>query len=90
MSIKCGVSPVTTSSAWRVASIQYLRQLAVDVEDGFGRGLEEGRVVDADTLLVEVDCGFGCRMEQRLRLRGIDAPELKTPEGARARAFVVC
>ena len=28
-------------------------------------------------------------MEQRLRLRGIDAPELKTPEGARARAFVV-
>ncbi len=46
------------------------------------------RVVDGDTLLVEVDCGFGCRMEQRLRLRGIDTPERKTVEGRRAHAFV--
>ena len=46
------------------------------------------RVVDGDTLLAEVDCGFSCRMEQRLRLRGIDAPELKTVEGRRARAFL--
>ncbi len=46
------------------------------------------RVVDGDTLLVEVDCGFGCWMQQRLRLRGIDTPELKTAEGRRAHAFV--
>jgi endonuclease YncB( thermonuclease family) len=46
------------------------------------------RVVDGDTLLVEVDCGFGCWMQQRLRLRGIDTPELKTAEGQRTSAFV--
>jgi endonuclease YncB( thermonuclease family) len=46
------------------------------------------RVVDGDTLLVEVDCGFGSRIKQRLRLRGIDAPELKTAAGRRARAFI--
>lgn len=46
------------------------------------------KVVDGDTLLVEVDCGFGCWMQQRLRLRGIDTPELNTPEGRRAHAFV--
>ncbi len=46
------------------------------------------KVVDGDTLLVEVDCGFSCRMRQRLRLRGIDAPELKTARGQSARSFV--
>jgi endonuclease YncB( thermonuclease family) len=46
------------------------------------------RVVDGDTLLVEVDCGFGSRIKQRLRLRGIDAAELKTAAGRRARAFL--
>ena len=46
------------------------------------------RVVDGDTLLVEVDCGFGSRIKQRLRLRGIDAAELKTAAGRRAHAFI--
>jgi hypothetical protein len=46
------------------------------------------RVVDGDTLLVEVDCGFDCRMEQRLRLRGIDSPERATAAGQHAQAFV--
>jgi hypothetical protein len=46
------------------------------------------RVVDGDTLLVEVDCGFDCRMEQRLRLRGIDSPERATGAGQRAKGFV--
>ena len=46
------------------------------------------RVVDGDTLLVEVDLGFDTRVREYLRLRGIDAPELATPEGYKARAFV--
>ncbi|NLE65303.1 MAG: hypothetical protein GX606_05260 [Elusimicrobia bacterium] len=46
------------------------------------------RVVDGDTLLVEVDLGFGVCVKERLRLRGVDAPELKTSEGVRAREFV--
>jgi endonuclease YncB( thermonuclease family) len=46
------------------------------------------RVVDGDTLWAEIDCGFGVSIEEKLRLRGIDAPEMSTPEGERARAFV--
>jgi len=46
------------------------------------------RVIDADTLLVHVDCGFETWTRQRLRFRGIDAPEISTPEGQRAKRFI--
>ena len=46
------------------------------------------RVVDADTLIVKIDLGFETRIRQYLRLRGINAPEISTPEGKRARDFV--
>ncbi|MBI4431764.1 MAG: thermonuclease family protein [Candidatus Omnitrophica bacterium] len=46
------------------------------------------RVVDGDTLLVSTDLGFGLRTRQYLRLRGIDAPEIKTRAGKKARDFV--
>ena len=39
------------------------------------------RVIDGDTLLVNIDLGFSVFIEQRLRLRGVDAPELGTSEG---------
>ena len=46
-------------------------------------------IIDGDTVWVEVDCGFGMWLRQKLRLRGIDTPELGTEEGERARAFAV-
>lgn len=46
------------------------------------------RVIDADTLKVEIDLGFKHRFRLTLRLRGIDAFEADTKEGKRARAFV--
>jgi endonuclease YncB( thermonuclease family) len=46
------------------------------------------RVVDGDTLLVTADCGFHVASVQRLRLRGIDTPELTSVAGQRARAYV--
>lgn len=46
------------------------------------------RVVDADTLWLNVDCGFKVWTRQKVRLRGIDAPELATPEGKKAKEFV--
>ena len=46
------------------------------------------RVVDGDTLLVEIDLGFNARTRTRLRLRGINTPELSTPEGASAKRSV--
>jgi len=45
--------------------------------------------VDGDTLYVDVDLGFKTGVLQYLRLRGIDAPEIDTPEGKKARDFVV-
>ncbi len=46
------------------------------------------RVVDGDTLLVYIDCGFGIHRKERLRLKGIDAPERNTLAGQRAKSFV--
>ena len=46
------------------------------------------RVIDGDTLLVVVEVGFGIKVHDKLRLRGIDTPELGTPEGERAKKFV--
>lgn len=47
------------------------------------------RVVDADTVDVAIDLGFRVQFRTRLRIAGIDAPELHTPEGKEARAYVV-
>lgn len=46
------------------------------------------RVIDGDTLLLMVDLGFTVFKEQRVRLNFIDAPDLETPEGAKAYEFV--
>ena len=47
------------------------------------------RVIDGDTLWANIDCGFNTRVRQKLRLKAIDAPEIKTNSGRRARGFVV-
>jgi endonuclease YncB( thermonuclease family) len=47
-----------------------------------------GRIIDGDTLYAAIDLHFGIVIEQKLRLRGIDCPEIDTPEGQRARQFV--
>lgn len=46
------------------------------------------RIVDGDTILVQVDLGFGVWTRQYLRLRGIDCPELDTSLGRKAKRFV--
>ena len=45
-------------------------------------------VVDADTIDVLIDLGFGVHTMQRLRLYGIDAPEMKTEAGKVAKEYV--
>ena len=45
-------------------------------------------VIDGDTVVLYVDLGFRTYSRQKLRLRGIDTPELKTPEGEKAKTFV--
>ena len=39
------------------------------------------RVIDGDTLDVDIDLGFGIRFKTRIRLAGVNAPELHTREG---------
>jgi endonuclease YncB( thermonuclease family) len=46
------------------------------------------RVIDGDSLLVQIDLGFGVFIEQRLRLRGLDAPEIEDRDGQKAKKFV--
>jgi len=46
------------------------------------------RVVDGDTLVVALEVAPGIFLEQKLRLRGLDCPELSTPEGKAAKRFV--
>ncbi len=46
------------------------------------------RVIDGDTLWAVIDVGFGTQVREKLRLRGIDCPELGSPEGEAAKRFV--
>jgi endonuclease YncB( thermonuclease family) len=46
------------------------------------------RVIDGDTLWVNIDCGFNIMARQKVRLRGVDTPENVFPEGKRAGDFV--
>lgn len=46
------------------------------------------RVIDADTLVATCDLGWQIRWVGKVRLLGVDAPELFTPEGLAAKAFV--
>jgi len=46
------------------------------------------RVLDGDTLDVAIDVGFGIGLSDRLRLAGINAPEIRTPAGRLALKFL--
>ena len=46
------------------------------------------KVVDGDTVVLNVDLGFDTFIQERFRLRGIDVPEVKTKKGQRAKRFL--
>lgn len=47
------------------------------------------RVVDADTLDLACDLGFGMTANVRVRVLGVNAPERNTPEGRAAELFAI-
>jgi len=47
------------------------------------------RVIDGDTLWAYINTGMGVWVREKLRLRGIDTPELKTKGGQIAKRFVM-
>jgi len=46
------------------------------------------KLIDGDTFWASLDAGLEEIPHQKLRLRGIDCPEIKTPEGQAAKKFV--
>ncbi|MCK5215927.1 MAG: thermonuclease family protein [Candidatus Omnitrophica bacterium] len=46
------------------------------------------KVVDGDTVWARIDCGFNIIVRQKLRLRGIDTPEINTSKGKLAKQFI--
>jgi micrococcal nuclease len=46
------------------------------------------RVVDGDTVDLIIDLGFDTSRKERFRLYGVDAPEMNTPEGKEAKAWL--
>lgn len=46
------------------------------------------RIIDGDTLWATIDFGFEMLTDHKLRLRGIDAPELKSAKGQVAKAWL--
>lgn len=46
------------------------------------------QVIDGDTFTTTIDLGFKVITHQKLRLRGIDAPELVTEDGVKAKKFL--
>lgn len=47
-----------------------------------------GRVVDGDTLDVDIDLGMRIHFKARLRLAHVNCPEKNTPEGVAAKNYV--
>ena len=46
-------------------------------EDRFNRSAVLLRVVDGDTLDVEIDVGWSMKLKERIRLERVDTPELR-------------
>lgn len=46
------------------------------------------RVIDGDTVVVNVDLGLRVNTQITVRMLGINAPEIKTEEGKRARDYL--
>ena len=65
-----------------------LKQCNDDSSSLYTYKAEVERVVDADTFLLTIDTGFDNWLDSRVRLRGIDAPEISTALGRRAYRYV--
>lgn len=69
-----------------VTKAQY-RSATVTDKPAYAYAATVERVIDGDTLWAVIDVGFGTRVREKLRLRGLDCPELGTPEGESAKRF---
>ena len=84
LSLKETGTPLSTNSK---ASLS-IEKISATLEELFTYVACVQKIIDGDTLWTLIDCGFGRLIRQKLRLRGIDCPELSTKEGQRAKRFV--
>lgn len=64
------------------------KKLKVKKQKLYTYAAEVLRVTDADTFKLNIDVGFSTKMQHKVRLRGINCPELKTKKGEEAKKFV--
>jgi len=81
------VSPGTGLSTNSKTSLK-IEKISATLEELFTYVACVQKIIDGDTLWALIDAGFGRLIQQKLRFRGIDCPELSTPEGQRAKRFV--
>ena len=64
------------------------RKVTVSKDELFTYKATIDKIIDGDTLLVSFDFNLDVSISQKLRLRGIDCPEIDTDEGKKAKRFV--
>ncbi|MDD5218578.1 MAG: thermonuclease family protein [Candidatus Omnitrophica bacterium] len=70
---------------FRVYYLTQAKMKLVPEESLYTYPAEVLEIIDGDTVWVRIDLGFRCVTFQKLRLRGIDAPELGTQAGKEAK-----
>ena len=76
------VESIQTEDGYRIKSSDRV------IKDGYTFKATIERIIDGDTIWVQVDCGLNTWKRQDLRLRGIDCPELSTKEGQAVKRFI--
>ena len=68
--------------------ISEVQKVVVAKDELFTYQAHVDKIIDGDTLLTSFDFNLETSISQKLRLRGIDCPEMDTEEGKKAKRFV--
>lgn len=68
--------------------ISSVKKIESSKDELFTYQAQVDKIIDGDTLLTSFDLHLNVSISQKLRLRGIDCPEMDTEEGRRAKRFV--
>jgi endonuclease YncB( thermonuclease family) len=70
------------------ASYRFIKSGKISADDLFTYEAYVTEITDGDTFDAVIDLGFGITTQQKLRLRGLDAPEIITTGGREAKEFL--
>lgn len=72
---------------WRLVERAATKDFTITEKPQYTYTASVERVIDGDTIVAQIECGFDTVIREKLRLRGIDCPEIDTPEGKKAKDF---